>query len=291
MFPALQIVLQENTFQWVACSQPCSGTCTGTGTLPSVPNSPFYSAVRKNLSAQACSHDLWTLKFIYWLLTYIKFNGSVQPVAEDSQTNYRVLLSLFWKVTQNTAGELGRNCSWANLEYSPMTVKSGFYRWDHLEMLQLYNLYFKWKRMNSNLAHGKYFALTAVLIWFLSRETSEGEHFKAASSLEMFPNLDPVKGNTPKSLKHLTHPKTSAVSEGAFWKTRNIYFRGRNHIFHMFTHGRLVPELQVCDAKTNVGMALPCASPLWPQILSDPLCSSCISARTIPAQIRNWGQQ
>lgn len=68
-------------------------------------------------------------------------------------------------MTQNTAGELGTNCSWPNLEYSPMAVKSGFYRWDHLEMLQVDNLYCcKRKGMNSNLAHGKYFTETAVPI-------------------------------------------------------------------------------------------------------------------------------
>lgn len=53
---------EKNTFQCVACSQPYSGTCIGTGTLASVPNSPFYGAVRKNVPAQACSHDLCTLK-------------------------------------------------------------------------------------------------------------------------------------------------------------------------------------------------------------------------------------
>lgn len=105
---------------------------------------------------------------IYLLTAHIpKFNGSVQPVAEDAQTNYRVLLSLFWNVTQNTGGELGRTFSWANVEHSPMTVKSGFYRWDHLEMLQLYNLYCcRWKGTNSNLAYCKYFTETAVPIWF-----------------------------------------------------------------------------------------------------------------------------
>lgn len=165
----MQMMLQENVFRCVACPQ---WYLHWHRHIASVPNSPFYGAVRKNVLAQACSHDLWTLKFIYWLLTYIKFNGSVQSVAEDSQTNYRVVLSLFWNVTQNTAGELGRNCSWANLEHSPMTVKSGFYRWDHLEMLQLYNLHCcEWKGMNSNLAHDKYFTEIAVLSWFLSRET------------------------------------------------------------------------------------------------------------------------
>lgn len=67
----------------------------------------------------------------------------------------------------------------------------------------------------------------------------------------------------------------------------------------MFTHCRLIPKLQMCSAKTNVVMALPCAHPLYPKILYDPSllhfsqnsfswnCFSCISVRTIPAQPRS----
>lgn len=93
----------------------------------------------------------------------------------------------------------------------------------------------------------------------------------------MFSNLGPVRGNTPKSLKHLTHPKTSGVSVGmrvpsgkpgtfiSEEETTSSICSPMSGPFQSSTCTRL----EMCNAKINVVTALSWEHPLHLEILND----------------------